>query len=185
MAVLSSKLNLAMASTDDGAASFESLFLAHYDRVYGLLYRLLGTRAEAEDLTQEVFLKLYQTPPQQADSNVAAWLYRVATNLGYNAIRGRRRRWERNTLLVPPEDGGVNPAQALVTAEEIATVRAALAQLTPAQGQLLLLRQMGLSYSELASACDTHPNSVGKRLSRAAQAFRSAYLHETKGKKDV
>ena len=48
-------------------------------------------------------------------------------------------------------------------------------------GQLLLLRQMGLSYAELATACDMNPASVGKTLSRAADAFRAAYLAATEG----
>jgi RNA polymerase sigma-70 factor (ECF subfamily) len=87
-------------------ASFETLFYRHYDRVYGLLFRLLGNRVEAEDVTQEVFLKLYRQPLQKGlsggrEHNVSAWLYRVAMNMGYNHIRSQKRRWQRNTWLVP------------------------------------------------------------------------------------
>lgn len=183
MAIFSQKLepslNAAVQTPD-----FEQLFATHYDRVYGLLFRLLGTRAEAEDVAQEVFLKLYQQPDVQRRGNVAAWLYRVATNAGYNAVRGRRRQLERNRYLVAA-DMPETPDATVVQAEEIASVRAALAQLRPEQGQLLLLRQMGLSYAELAKACDLNPNSVGKTLSRATEAFRAAYerdMHQ-KGKR--
>lgn len=153
---------------------FDALFLTHYDRVYGLLYRLVGTRDEAEDLAQEVFLKLHERPDIQEQGNVGAWLYRVATNAGYNAIRGRKRRWSWQRWLVHT-DSLPTPDALLERAEEQAAVRDALAQLKPQQAQLLLLRHMGLSYAEVAAACDLNPNSVGKQLARASQAFRSAY----------
>lgn len=170
-------------------ASFEVLFYRHYDRVYGLLFRLLGNRAEAEELVQEVFLKLYHhafgkrpfgrglfgTP---ASHNLSGWLYRVATNEGYNAIRGRQRQWQRNVLLVP-DPAGAPGAEVLMEARERETaVRAALSTLPPHQAQLLLLRQMDLSYAELAEACDIAPGSVGTLLRRAAAAFRAAYQRE-------
>ena len=83
--------------------SFEALFYRHYDRVYGLLFRLVGNRAEAEDLAQEVFVKLYQHTSRRRllrparKQNISAWLYRVATNTGYDALKIRKRRWRRDT----------------------------------------------------------------------------------------
>ncbi len=161
-------------------ASFETLFYRHYDRVYGLLFRLLGNRAEAEDVTQEVFLKLYRQPlKDQREHNLSAWLYRVATNMGYNQIRGRRRLWQRNTHLIPDSsDAPADPADEAILQENREAVRAALAQLPKRHIQLLILRQMGLSYVELAEVCDVAPGSIGKLLSRAADAFRKAYQQE-------
>jgi RNA polymerase sigma-70 factor, ECF subfamily len=162
-------------------ASFETLFYRHYDRVYGLLFRLLGNRVEAEDVAQEVFLKLHrQRFPPGREHNVGAWLYQVAMNLGYNEVRSRKRRWQRNVhLALEPVDAGNDPAvkveQRQNQAEIQARVRAALACLSPRQSQLLLLRQMGLSYAELAEACQVAPGSVGALLARAARAFREAY----------
>lgn len=167
--------------------SFETLFHRHYDRVYGLLYRLVGTRDEAEDLAQEVFIKLYRHTARRRffgparEQNIGAWLYRVATNAGYDALKMRKRRWQRDTLLLPDTDGAPNMAfalsaeQSVALREEQALVRAALARLQPRQAQLLLLRQMGLSYAECAAACDVAPGSVGTLLARAAAAFREAY----------
>ncbi len=155
-------------------ASFETLFLRHYDRVYGLLFRLLGDRGEAEDVAQEVFMKLYDNPFRPGEEhNVSAWLYRVATNMGYNAIRGRKRLWQRNNYLVP--DPTPDPVETVARNETTAKVRRALATLNPRQAQLLLLRQMGLSYEELAAACNIAPSSVGTLLARAGKAFREAY----------
>lgn len=164
--------------------SFEALFHRHYDRVYGLLFRLVGNRDEAEDLTQEAFIKLYHHAfrkrlfQQAGQQNVSAWLYRVATNLGYDALKTRQRRWQRDTLLVPDPQGGPGAEQTVTQREEQALVRAALARLPQRQAQLLLLRQMGLSYAECAAACDVAPGSVGTLLARAANAFREAYEEE-------
>ena len=159
--------------------SFEALFHRHYKRLYGLVFRLVGNRTEAEDIVQEVFIRLHQRPPNDAreEHNVSAWLYRVATNTAYNAVRSRNRLWQRNQHLVPEKiDGVAGPEKAAEQEEEAQLVRAALAKLSPMHGQLLLLRQLGLSYAELAEICDVNQNSVGKTLSRAAEAFREAYL---------
>ena len=162
-------------------ASFETLFYRHYDRVYGLLFRLLGNRVEAEDVTQEVFLKLYRQPLKllqtgRQEHHVGAWLYRVATNMGYNHIRSRKRRWQRDTLLVPDAtDNLPGPAERALQEETRTRVRAALARLTQRQSQLLVLRQMGFSYEEIAEVCEVAPGSVGTLLARAAEAFREVY----------
>ena len=179
---LSDNILLERMSRGD-VASFEALFYRHYDRVYGLLFRLIGSRAEAEDVTQEVFLKLYRQPLRgRQRHNVSAWLYRVATNMGYNHLRGRTRRWQRNTVLVPEESTDpIDPAEKVVRDEIKVAVRIVLARLPERQAQLLLLRQMGLSYAELAIACDIAPGSVGKLLSRAADAFRNVYDQEFEG----
>ncbi|HID51790.1 MAG TPA: sigma-70 family RNA polymerase sigma factor [Anaerolineae bacterium] len=165
-------------------ASFETVFHQHYDRVYGLLFRLVGNRAEAEDLTQDVFIKLHHHALQkrflvrQREHNIGAWLYRTATNAGYNALRSRKRRWQRDTLLVP-DPQGIPGAEAEAERRERETaVRQALAQLPERQVQLLLLRQMGFSYAECAAACDVAPGSVGTLLARAMKAFRQVYEAE-------
>ena len=181
--------NLLLERIEQGdTASFEAVFHQHYDRVYGLLFRLVGNRTEAEDLTQEVFLKLHNRAfrkrffKQNREHNISAWLYRVATNTGYNAIRGRQRRWQRDTVLVP-DPQGVPAAEKEVEKQEMETaVRAALAQLKPRQAQLLLMRQMDFSYAECAEACNVAPGSVGTLLARAAKAFKQAY-EEEKGQK--
>lgn len=161
--------------------SFEMLFYRHYDRVYGLLFRLTGNRADAEDLAQEIFLKLYRQPLTGSRShNVSAWLYRVATNRGYNHIRDRRRRWQRDkALLQEMTETNPDPLVELSRKETQYRVRLVLSHLPERQTQLLLLRQMGLSYTELAEACQVAPGSVGKMLSRAGDAFRQVYENET------
>lgn len=156
--------------------SFDTLFYRHYDRVYGILFRLVGNRAEAEDLTQETFIRLHDHATQrrgQADDNTGAWLYRVATNLGYNALRDRRRQWTYDTALVPLGDGTIE--QAVVREQEAAAVRMALATLRPRDAQLLVLRATGFSYQECGDICGVAAGSVGTLLARAAESFRQAY----------
>ena len=161
-------------------ASFDHLFFRHYDRVYGLLFRLVGSRAEAEDLTQEVFVKLYRQPlAATKDINVGGWLYKVATNLGYNHIRSRKRRWRRNRWLLPDESqADTDPSRLADISETRKAVRAALSRLPERDTRLLLLREMGLSYAELSEVCDIAPGSVGTMLRRAAETFRRVYLEE-------
>jgi RNA polymerase sigma-70 factor (ECF subfamily) len=164
--------------------AFEALFYTHYDRVYGLLFRLVGNRGEAEDLTQEVFLKLYQEQERfhgGRQHNLSAWLYRVATNAGYNAIRGRNRRWQRNTaLLADATDQPPDLAATIAQQETQHAVRQTLSRLPQRDVQLLLLRQMGFSYAELADVCGIAPGSVGTLLRRAADAFRQEWLDARK-----
>ena len=69
-------------------AAFEELYLGNYSRTVGVLFRLLGDRTRAEELANDVFLKLYrQGLLSNPDGNVAGWLYLTATNLGIDALR--------------------------------------------------------------------------------------------------
>ncbi len=163
-------------------ASFEVLFHRHYRRVYHLLYRLVGTREEAEELVQEVFLQLYRRPLRRGD-NVSGWQDRGAPHRGYNAVGGQRRRHRREEAAV-----SVTPLTAPSAAAEAerhasqAAVRVALAKLKPRQGKLLILRQMGFSYQELAAVVGVKPSSVGTLLARAEKAFRRVYEGGRDGK---
>jgi RNA polymerase sigma-70 factor (ECF subfamily) len=163
-------------------ASFEALFHRHYDRVYGILYRLLGNKSDAEDVAQQVFLKLYHAPRrirfQGDDVNVAGWLYRVAVNTGYNTLRSQQRqqKWQdRWGWLWPSDTQSPDPATVTEGLDEQAKVRRVLAQMKPREAKLLLLRHSGLSYKELAAALNVVPGSVGSLLTRAERAFAKKY----------
>lgn len=154
--------------------SFEQLFERHYDLVYGVLFRLTGTRAEAEDLAQDVFLKLYRQPIRHA-SNVAGWLYRVAVNTGYNALRANQRRYWREQATALDQPKPDSPESLAARREEQQQVRAALAKLKPRSAKLLILRESGFSYDELAGMIGVSPTSVGTLLARARKQFEEAY----------
>lgn len=156
---------------------FDSLFLAHYDGVYRLIYRIVGAREDAEDLAQETFLRLArQRFRSDQEHNVRAWLCRVATNLAYNLLRGEARRTRRqDQFFRQAMPDAADPTEVALREDEQAAVRRVLAGLPERQAQLLLLRHAGLSYRELAEAAGVAPGSVGTLLARAEAAFEKAY----------
>jgi RNA polymerase sigma-70 factor (ECF subfamily) len=158
-------------------ADFEETFRTHYDGIYRVLFRLMGSPEEAADLAQETFLRLYrQRFSPWREHNIRAWLYRVATHLGYNTLRGRQRRERRQQVLSRSvEPGTPDPAEAAVRHEEQERVRQVLVELPARQSQLLFLYYAGLSYQELAQAVGVAPGSVGTLLARAKVAFESRY----------
>jgi RNA polymerase sigma factor (sigma-70 family) len=159
------------------SGSFDELFLAHYGRIVSLLRRLVGDQGHAEDLTSEVFLKLYRraVPP---DVNVPGWLYRSAINLGIDHLRARARRYRyeqeaarAGTDAQHVEDG----LEQVLRAECQQRVRFVLAEMKPEQAEMLLSRASGHSYRELAERLAVDPGSIGTRLIRAEAAFEKRY----------
>lgn len=168
---------------------FETLFLKHYPRIVGILRRIVGDHGRAEDLASEVFLKLYRQPlVQEPEANVGGWLYRTATNLGIDALRAtaRRSRFEQ----AAGQDAGQNkPAEngfeRVERFEREHRVRRVLAEIKPAQAQLLLMRASGDSYKELAAALEIEAGSVGTLLVRAEAAFEQRYRELFGSEEDV
>jgi RNA polymerase sigma-70 factor (ECF subfamily) len=157
-------------------AAFEAVFFQYYTRVYAVLFRLVGDKAEAEDLTLETFWTLWQQPPTRAE-NLAGWLYRVATRLGYNALRAakRRGRYEAAAWDALEPSAWPDPAGEAELAIERARVRATLGRMPERDAQLLILRYSGLSYKEIAMAVGVSPTSVGTLLARAEGEFERLY----------
>jgi RNA polymerase sigma-70 factor (ECF subfamily) len=171
-----------MKSHAENETSFEALFLKHYESVFHVLYRMLGDRAEAEDMAQRVFLKLYHNMDRigarKDETNYAGWLYRVAVNEGYNALRSRQRRasWhERFGRLWSITNAPPDPALLAESGDTQVQVRRILAEMKPRDAKLLLLRHAGLSYKELADVLDIAPSSVGPMLTQAKRTFAKKY----------
>jgi RNA polymerase sigma factor (sigma-70 family) len=161
------------------AARVEALFREHYGRLVGMLARLTGDRAQSEEIASDVFHKLSQRPALLASGDdLAAWIYRVATNAGVDALRTRTRRRQREEAAAA--DGFHDSAQPsaldqLLAAERAARVRAVLASLKPRDAQLLLLRSAGLAYRELAVTLGIEAGSVGTLLARAEAEFQRRF----------
>ncbi len=177
MAMTLPKSNKVTLQASREATDFEALFQEHWNRVCGILFRLVGDWDEAQDLALDTYEQLYRRPPKD-DTNLSGWLYRVATNRGLNALRARERRarYEQKAgRLTLEEDQPEDPADVLERKQEQAQVRITLGLMKPRSAQLLILRHSGLSYAEIASAIDVSPNSVGTLLARAEREFEEQY----------
>lgn len=163
-------------------SSFEALFSRHYKRIYTVLLALLGNKADAEDVAQQVFLKLYYASERfqtmSDETNVAGWLYRVAINEGYNTLRSQKRRtfWQEQFARLWPFSVSLpDPASLAESQDAQIKVRQILLAMKPRDAKLLLLRHAGLSYTELAIVLKVAPGSIGSMLTRAERVFRDKY----------
>jgi RNA polymerase sigma factor (sigma-70 family) len=150
-------------------ADLGDVFRREYAHVVGVAARVLGSRAEAEDVAQEVFLSFGRTSVPAVE--VRGWLSVAAAHTALNVLRTGRRRAAREESAA--QDGVVSDvADAVVTSEERRRVRAALGRLPRKQAVALVLRHSGLSYAEVAAALDLSPGSVGTTVRRAESALR-------------
>ncbi len=165
-------------------SAFELVFLEYYARLVGILCRVVGDRARAEEVASDAFLKLYrqEDAPERYD-NVGGWLYRTAIRLGIDAVRAASRRRAHEAEADWHGGAPATPLDETLRAERAVLVRQALAKLKPQQAEILTLRSNGLSYRELSAALGIHLASVGRVLARAEEAFEKAYrrLERTSG----
>jgi len=161
---------------------FEAIFQQHWPRLVALLFHLTGDPHEAEDLALEVFWRLHRNPSvQEGKDGPGGWLYRVATRLGYNALRSQKRRG-RYELEAGAQavEAFTQPAPEVQVEQrqERERVRGVLARMKPRSAQLLVLRHSGLSYTEMAAVLGVAPTSVGALLARAEKEFERLYTVE-------
>lgn len=154
------------------AAAFAEIFERYQHRIINYIYGLVHDRELANDLAQESFLKAYRALPRMgSDLRLAPWLYRIAGNTAFSALRRRKLiRWLpllNDGIMTPDIDGEIAEAEA---------VHRALAKLPPKYAAPLLLHSHeGLSCNEIAEILDISPGAVKTRLFRAREAFRAAY----------
>ena len=162
------------------APSFDEAFTLHHRAVFRAAYALVRDAGLAEDVTQEVFLKLYQHLGSLKDEeHVRPWLLRVASNTALNAIRSRGRAGAREEeFAVAATVGGSGPVGVEADYErrtEIAEARRALAQLKEPMRSCLLLKQQGLSYKEIAQTLSINEANVGSLIARGRKEFTRVY----------
>jgi RNA polymerase sigma-70 factor (ECF subfamily) len=151
-------------------ADLEQIFRTAYPRVVAVAARVLGSRDEAEDIAQEVFLTFGRTSVPAGEA--AGWLSVAAAHTALNHLRSGRRRASREEAVGDPGAMAPDVADTVVTLDERRRVRAALATLPRKQAVALVLRHTGLSYTEVAAALDLSPGSVGTTVRRAESALR-------------
>jgi len=151
-------------------ADLEPVFRSAYPRVVAVAARVLGSRNEAEDVAQEVFLAFGRSSVPAGEA--MGWLSVAAAHTALNHLRTGRRRASREEAVADGDAVSPDIAHAVVTLDERRRVRAALAQLPRRQAVALVLRHSGLSYAEVAAALDLSPGSVGTTVRRAESALR-------------
>ncbi|MEV6304410.1 sigma-70 family RNA polymerase sigma factor [Actinoplanes sp. NPDC051861] len=154
----------------------EQVFRAAYPRVVAVAARVLGSRTEAEDVAQEVFLTFGRSAVPAGEAS--GWLSVAAAHTALNHLRTGRRRASREEA-AGASHSPVSPdvAETVLASEERRRVRAALARLPRKQAVALVLRHSGLSYAEVAAALDLSPGSVGTTVRRAESALRKELGH--------
>jgi RNA polymerase sigma-70 factor (ECF subfamily) len=150
--------------------ALQEAYERHGKRVQRLCLRLLGRRADAEDATQEVFLKLLERARSfDGRARFSTWLHRLTVNLCLHRMERERLRLARAL----PDEGGLpdssgSPLESLSRTEAREALERLLARLTPEHRSVLVLRELeGLSYQEIAEALAVPEGTVMSRLSRA------------------
>lgn len=183
-------VRLMLEVRDDSAAAFEKLMLRYQSRLVTVLEHLTGRRDAAEDLAQEVFLRIYRSRKRYVPgSKFSTWLFTIANNVASNARRSRARRKERN---VTPSEGGETgawsqpsldqmaqaksaflPTRQLDKAEMRDVVQLALETLNERQRLAVLLCKFeSMSYIEIGESMGMSPQAVKSLLSRARDNLR-------------
>jgi RNA polymerase sigma-70 factor, ECF subfamily len=170
------------------AAAFEVLVNDRSGEIYGLLYRLTESAEEARDLTQETFLRAFQSIGHfRGESDLRTWIYRIAINQARNRWRWwRRRRRDATVSIDAPaangqtsllgtlkSDADRNPEQDALAHERERALRRALGSLKRVYREAVVLRDIeGLAYEEIAVALDISVGTVKSRLARGRQELR-------------
>ena len=175
-------VRLMLQVRDDDAAAFDELMLRYQNRLVTVLEHLIGRRDQAEDLAQEVFLRVYRARKRYVvGAKFSTWLYTIANHVAANALRSMSRRPEVNLTARPSDSGGTSaldsmalaasgamPARQLDKAELRDVVRAALAGLSERQRMAVLLNKFeNMSYADIAVTMNMSPQAIKSLLSRA------------------
>ncbi|MGH9755419.1 MAG: sigma-70 family RNA polymerase sigma factor [Blastocatellia bacterium] len=162
-----------------GRLSFDEAFVAHHRVVYRYAYALTRDRGLAEDVAQEVFIRLHQNlDAAQREGMLRAWLLRVTANVARNLLRARSRATARDEEFVAGAALAakiIRPDDELLRQTEIAEARRALNKIKEPMRSCLLLKHEGLSYREIAAALGIKESNVGSLIARGRREFIRLY----------
>jgi RNA polymerase sigma-70 factor (ECF subfamily) len=178
--------------------SYEELVQRHMHRVYSIIFRVVPHKEDAEDITQEVFVKVYHGLKKfEQQSSFSSWLYRIATNSAFDALN-KNRRLSRNiapiksphfaskeeeidllTLQAAPEGG---PEEKSIQKELRECINKVLKELDREQAHLLVLRDFDdLAYDEIARILKVGLSAVKMRIHRSRLAFQQIFNQLCRG----
>jgi RNA polymerase sigma-70 factor (ECF subfamily) len=181
-------VRLMLQVRDDNAAAFEELMLRYQTRVITVLEHLVGRRDQAEDLAQDVFMRIYRARKSyKPGAKFSTWLFTITNNVASNARRSLARRREVN--IVPQGSGamlanplesmaqdasGLMPTRQLDKSEMANIIRDAIQQLNDRQRMAVLLSRFEeMSYADIAETMDLSTQAIKSLLSRARVNLRN------------
>jgi len=183
-------IRLMLAVRKDDASAFEELMVRFQGRVQSLFRHLIGNRELAEDLTQDVFLRVFRArKTYQPNAKFSTWLFTIANNVAFNQIRRQRRKpemqfggetdeshsetaWEPAEMIAAESES--MPARQLDKSELREMVRLAVEALNERQRMAVLLNRFeGMNYAEIADVMQLSPQAVKSLLCRAHIQLRN------------
>ena len=176
--------DLVRRAANGSEAAFEAIVRLYERQVFAYAYRLLSNRQDAEEVTQDVFVKVWRTLPSfRWESALSTWILTITRNAATDLLRRREEPTE--SLWREDENGGEyaipvadpspesNPEEAYQCKERAELVRRGIAALSPDFREILLLREMqGLSYSDIAVVLSLEEGTVKSRINRARAALK-------------
>lgn len=159
---------------------FAGLYRRHYSPIFRFIFRLTGETAEAEDVTQDVFVKLYRCLHRDGvPAEPKAWLFKVSANTCYTLLKRNKRHRilmespETFTTHFQPQRFSCPSAEDhTIQNDDIEKVRHAMARLAVQDRIILELHHSGLSYAEIADTLNIRSSTVGKKLFRVRQKLK-------------
>ena len=165
--------------------AFEELVRRHEKRVYAVALRSSGSPEDAEDITQEVFLRAWRSIEEfRGDSGFSTWLFRITMNLCVDHARHKHAQPQTQPLVMgeeeserPLPDTAPTPEEHLDNSELGRELAAALDEVSEEHRRIVLLRDVsGMSYTEIAEVLEISEGTVKSRQSRARIALRKVLL---------
>jgi len=176
------------ASSSWTPPSWDEVVREHADRAYRLAYRLTGNAHDAEDLTQETFIRVFRSLASYQPGTFEGWLHRITTNLFLDMVR-RRSRLRMEGL---PEDtdrlpgGGPDPEQVYSETHLDPILQASLDELAPEfRAAVVLCDIEGLSYEEIGATLGVKLGTVRSRIHRGRAALRESLERNKVGRADL
>jgi RNA polymerase sigma factor (sigma-70 family) len=162
---------------DGDVGMLSELFERHHRPVYNYLFRLTGSRQQAEDLTQDVFFRILKyRDTYRPRTSFVAWMYQVARNAHIDSRRKYRNEapWSDDSPEPPSRERSADDL--LHRRQEVRLVRRALAALPPDKREVLLLsRYQNLKYEQIGQILGCEVNTVKQRVFRAVKALSEKY----------
>jgi RNA polymerase sigma-70 factor (ECF subfamily) len=181
-------IRLMLRVRDDEPGAFEQLVETYQHRLVAIMHHLVSNAEEAEDLAQEVFLRVYRSRKKyRPRSKFSTWLFTIANNLALNSLRARQRKPSVPLNLADSGPLGPRPAEQLVQdrnsgpmqhvqqQELAAVIRQALEGLNERQRMAVVLNKFeDMGYAEIAEVMGLTPKAIKSLLSRARENLRQA-----------